>query len=136
MPAACRGCSVFVRPAALGSRLHDDATYQPRARAATSSQPVTAAVRRALITGSNRGIGLALYDVLAERGDDMLAACRRCSPELDAVDVRGSSMVLTWASRKPWIASAPRSQTNRWIWSSPTPPATSPLASTARTTWT
>jgi NAD(P)-dependent dehydrogenase (short-subunit alcohol dehydrogenase family) len=42
---------------------------------------------RALVTGSNRGIGLALCAALAERGDEVLAACRRSSPELAALDV-------------------------------------------------
>jgi NAD(P)-dependent dehydrogenase (short-subunit alcohol dehydrogenase family) len=42
---------------------------------------------RALVTGSNRGIGLALCAALAERGDEVLAACRRSSPELEALSV-------------------------------------------------
>jgi NAD(P)-dependent dehydrogenase (short-subunit alcohol dehydrogenase family) len=44
-------------------------------------------VARALVTGSNRGIGLALCARLAERGDEVLAACRRSSPALDALGV-------------------------------------------------
>lgn len=42
---------------------------------------------RALVTGSNRGIGLALCELLVARGDEVLAACRRSSPELGALGV-------------------------------------------------
>jgi NAD(P)-dependent dehydrogenase (short-subunit alcohol dehydrogenase family) len=42
---------------------------------------------RALVTGSNRGIGLAMCGLLAERGDEVLAICRRTSTELDALGV-------------------------------------------------
>ena len=45
------------------------------------------AVARSLVTGSNRGIGLALCTLLAQRGDTVLAACRHRSAELDALDV-------------------------------------------------
>lgn len=38
-----------------------------------------------LVTGANRGIGLALCKLLKERGDTVIAACRRSSPELDAL---------------------------------------------------
>ncbi len=38
---------------------------------------------RVLIVGSNRGIGLELCRQLAKRGDDVIAACRRSSAELD-----------------------------------------------------
>lgn len=44
-------------------------------------------VLRALVTGSNRGLGLGLCRALAERGDEVLAVCRRSSPELDGLDV-------------------------------------------------
>jgi len=48
-----------------------------------------------LITGANRGIGLSLCKLLKARGDDVLATCRRSTPELvqlvvevfDGVDV-------------------------------------------------
>jgi NAD(P)-dependent dehydrogenase (short-subunit alcohol dehydrogenase family) len=38
-----------------------------------------------LVTGANRGIGLALTQQLEARGDDVFAACRHSSPELDAL---------------------------------------------------
>ena len=41
-----------------------------------------------LVTGANRGIGLALCQQLASRGDHVIAACRQSSDELDALDVR------------------------------------------------
>lgn len=40
-----------------------------------------------LITGANRGIGLALARRFKERGDEVVAVCRRNSPELDALGV-------------------------------------------------
>jgi NAD(P)-dependent dehydrogenase (short-subunit alcohol dehydrogenase family) len=43
----------------------------------------------ALITGANRGIGLALCRLLAARGDEAIAACRSSSPELEALDHLG-----------------------------------------------
>ena len=42
----------------------------------------------ALVTGSNRGIGLELCRQLASRGDAVIATCRASSPELDALGVR------------------------------------------------
>lgn len=36
-----------------------------------------------VVTGSNRGIGLALCRVFKERGDHVVAVCRQLSPELD-----------------------------------------------------
>jgi len=41
-------------------------------------------MKRALITGANRGIGLELTRQLIERGVDVVAACRSSSAELDA----------------------------------------------------
>jgi NAD(P)-dependent dehydrogenase (short-subunit alcohol dehydrogenase family) len=41
-----------------------------------------------LITGGNRGIGLQLCKQLAERGDEVIAACRRASDELRQLNVR------------------------------------------------
>jgi len=38
-----------------------------------------------LVTGANRGIGLELARQLHARGDTVIAACRRSTPELDAV---------------------------------------------------
>jgi NAD(P)-dependent dehydrogenase (short-subunit alcohol dehydrogenase family) len=41
-----------------------------------------------LVTGSNRGIGLELCRQLQQRGDDVIAACRASSPDLEALGVR------------------------------------------------
>ncbi|MBW1756366.1 MAG: SDR family oxidoreductase [Deltaproteobacteria bacterium] len=41
-----------------------------------------------LITGANRGIGLELCRQLSERGDKVIALCRKPSPELEALGVR------------------------------------------------
>jgi NAD(P)-dependent dehydrogenase (short-subunit alcohol dehydrogenase family) len=46
-----------------------------------------------LITGANRGIGLALARRLAGRGDDVIAVCRQPSDELRALKVRVESGV-------------------------------------------
>ena len=40
-----------------------------------------------IITGANRGIGLALTRALKDRGGDVIAACRKSSAELEALDV-------------------------------------------------
>jgi NAD(P)-dependent dehydrogenase (short-subunit alcohol dehydrogenase family) len=42
----------------------------------------------ALVTGANRGIGLAMARLLRGRGDDVIAVCRNRSAELEALDVR------------------------------------------------
>jgi NAD(P)-dependent dehydrogenase (short-subunit alcohol dehydrogenase family) len=42
----------------------------------------------ALVTGANRGIGLALTQALLQRGDQVIAVCRSRSTELDALDAR------------------------------------------------
>lgn len=61
-----------------------------------------------LITGANRGIGLALARHCAARGDSVIGACRRSSPELDAlsgvrvetgVDVADAASVQALAGR-------------------------------------
>lgn len=41
-----------------------------------------------VVTGANRGIGLELCRQLADRGDEVVAACRRPSRELEALGVR------------------------------------------------
>lgn len=41
-----------------------------------------------VVTGANRGIGLELVRQLKARGADVVAVCRRSSPELDALGVR------------------------------------------------
>ncbi len=41
-----------------------------------------------LITGANRGIGLELCRQLRARGDEVIALCRKGSPELEALGVR------------------------------------------------
>jgi NAD(P)-dependent dehydrogenase (short-subunit alcohol dehydrogenase family) len=43
---------------------------------------------RALVTGSSRGLGLGLCAVLARRGAEVLAACRKPTPELEALGVQ------------------------------------------------
>ncbi|MCB9881582.1 MAG: SDR family oxidoreductase [Planctomycetes bacterium] len=64
---------------------------------------------RVCVTGSNRGIGLALCEFYAQRGDTVHAVCRSTSPRLDAlaneanvevhagVDVRDTSSMLRLA---------------------------------------
>jgi NAD(P)-dependent dehydrogenase (short-subunit alcohol dehydrogenase family) len=41
-----------------------------------------------LVTGANRGIGLALCKRLVDRGDQVIAACRHSSAQLDALGAR------------------------------------------------
>ncbi|MEB3256485.1 MAG: SDR family oxidoreductase [Synechococcaceae cyanobacterium] len=41
-----------------------------------------------LVTGANRGIGLALCRQLRDRGDAVVAVCRQASPELEALGER------------------------------------------------
>lgn len=45
-------------------------------------------MKTALVTGANRGIGLALVRRLRGRGEDVIAVCRRRSPELEATGSR------------------------------------------------
>src|SRR5882757_8756467 len=47
----------------------------------------------ALVTGANRGIGLSLARLLKARGDTVIAACRRETPELAALGVELASGV-------------------------------------------
>ncbi len=46
-----------------------------------------------LVTGANRGIGLAFCKQLKERGDEVIATCRLSSQELDGLGVRVESGV-------------------------------------------
>ncbi len=41
-----------------------------------------------LITGANKGIGLQLSAQLKARGEEVIAVCRKTSPELSALGVR------------------------------------------------
>ncbi len=41
-----------------------------------------------LVTGANRGIGLALCRLLVNRGDRVIGACRKSSNDLQAIDVQ------------------------------------------------
>ena len=41
-----------------------------------------------LITGCNRGIGLEYCHQLKERGDEVIATCRKSSPELECLNIR------------------------------------------------
>lgn len=41
-----------------------------------------------LVTGANRGIGLAYCRQLRDRGDQVIAVCRTPSPELESLGVR------------------------------------------------
>src|SRR5690554_4165616 len=60
-----------------------------------------------LITGANRGIGLALTEHFIARGDRVIGVCRRSSPALDAtgtqvepnVDVTDSEALASLAQR-------------------------------------
>jgi NAD(P)-dependent dehydrogenase (short-subunit alcohol dehydrogenase family) len=62
-----------------------------------------------VITGANRGIGLALAKEYLGRGDNVLAICRHSSPELDdtraeivtGVDVRDDKCMRVLSSRLP-----------------------------------
>jgi NAD(P)-dependent dehydrogenase (short-subunit alcohol dehydrogenase family) len=47
----------------------------------------------ALVTGANRGIGLSFVKLLKARGDTVIAACRRETPELAALGVELASGV-------------------------------------------
>lgn len=41
-----------------------------------------------LVTGANKGVGLQICAQLSARGDDVIAVCRKASPELSALGVR------------------------------------------------
>jgi len=46
-----------------------------------------------LVTGANRGIGLSFVKLLKKRGETVIAACRRATPELEALGVEVQSGV-------------------------------------------
>ncbi|MFT7581749.1 MAG: NAD(P)-dependent dehydrogenase (short-subunit alcohol dehydrogenase family) [Myxococcota bacterium] len=62
-----------------------------------------------VVTGANRGIGLALSEILSKRGDDVIAIVRKSSEALDAlgvkvhtdVDVTDDEAVLSLSARLP-----------------------------------
>lgn len=62
---------------------------------------------KALVTGANRGIGLALCQLLRKRGDDVVAVCRTTSAALEGlgaevvpgVDVKSDASVVGLARR-------------------------------------
>lgn len=64
-------------------------------------------MKTVLITGANRGIGLALAEQFSERGDKVIAACRNTSDALDVtgarveagVDVTDAAAVASLAER-------------------------------------
>ncbi len=43
---------------------------------------------RVLVTGASRGLGLGFCEVLSERGDEVIAACREATPELTELGVQ------------------------------------------------
>ena len=48
-------------------------------------------MKTVLVTGANRGIGLALTQQCVDQGDTVIAVCRRRSPELDVVGAKVES---------------------------------------------
>ena len=48
-----------------------------------------------VVTGANRGIGLELTRAFKARGDDVIGACRKPSPELEALGVRIEALDVT-----------------------------------------
>ena len=54
-----------------------------------------------VVTGANRGIGLEICAQLKARGDDVLAVCRKSSPELEALGVKVVSGVDTTSPDAP-----------------------------------
>ncbi|TYK67345.1 SDR family oxidoreductase [Colwellia echini] len=47
----------------------------------------TSTAQTIVITGANRGIGLAMASIFQQRGDTVYALCRKSSPALDALNV-------------------------------------------------
>ena len=45
-------------------------------------------MRKILVTGANRGIGLELCKQLSDRGDEIIAVCRKSSADLQSLNVR------------------------------------------------
>lgn len=81
-------------PTARPRRLAEPLVPAPARRARTPpplrprpADPMRCPMGTILITGANRGIGLALATLVRGRGDTVIAACRKSSPELDTLGV-------------------------------------------------
>ena len=68
---------------------------------------------RIVITGANRGIGLALAQECVQRGDEVIAACRTSSPELDSLAVEVVTGIEV--SRDDGVAALPRALGGRGV---------------------
>jgi NAD(P)-dependent dehydrogenase (short-subunit alcohol dehydrogenase family) len=68
---------------------------------------------RIVITGANRGIGLALAQECVKRGDEVIAACRTSSPELDSLAVEVVTGIEV--SRDDGVAALPRALGGRAV---------------------
>jgi NAD(P)-dependent dehydrogenase (short-subunit alcohol dehydrogenase family) len=68
---------------------------------------------RIVVTGANRGIGLALVQECVKRGDGVIAACRTSSPELDSLAVEVVTGIEV--SRDDGVAALPRALGGRAV---------------------